>query len=217
MLGGAVIGLQAAEAQRVAAGDRLRQPHRRLAGSDAAAAATDIDLDEHIEHDVVAGGGLGGLADAVEMIDAEPDTGLARELRQPVELGGARDLVADEHVGDAALDQDFGLGDLLDALADRAMGDLAQRDLRALVGLGVGPQPDAMSLRIGRHGDEVALEGVEIEDEGRRVDLGETLAGLRRRVQGHGLWRFPESVVPMGRQLLVRSKTRPAVALAPAP
>ena len=217
MLSGAVIGLQPAEAQRVAARNRFREPHRRLAGRDAAAPAADIDLDEHVEHDIVAGGRLGRLADAVEMIDAEPDLRFPSQFRQPVELGRARDLVADQHVADAAFDQNFRLRDLLAALADGAMGDLAQRDLGALMGLGMGPQPDAVPLRIGGHGDEVALEGVEIEDQGRRVDLGETLAGLGRRVKGHGLSRFPESVAPMGRQVLVRSKTRPAIALVPAP
>ena len=42
-----------------------------------------------------------------------------------------------------------------------------------------------MSLRESRHGDEIALERIEIEHEGRGFDLGEALAGLSRRGKRH--------------------------------
>jgi hypothetical protein len=87
------------------------------------------------------------------------------------------------------------------------MGDLAQGDLGALMRLGVRPQANAMGLRIGRHGDEVAFEGIKVEHQSGRVDLAESLAGLGRRMQGHGLSQSPESVVAIGRQLRVWSKT----------
>lgn len=100
------------------------------------------------------------------MVDAEADPGAAGEPGKAIELGRADDLVGDQHVADAARDQHLRFPDLLAALPDRAMGDLAQRDLGALVRLRVRPEPNAMGLRESRHGDEIALERVEIEHEG---------------------------------------------------
>ena len=181
MLGGAMIGLNAREAQRVGAGDRFREPDGAFAGRDAAAPAADIDLDIDVERDILAGCRLRRLAHAVGVIDAQAHAGAAGQPGQPVELGGARDLVGHQHVADAARDQDFGLRDLLAALPHRPVCDLAQGDLGALMGLRMGPKPDAVRLGEGCHGNEVALEGIEIEDEGRRFDFGEALAGLGRR------------------------------------
>jgi hypothetical protein len=81
------------------------------------------------------------------------------------------DLVADEHVAHAAGDQHLGLADLLHALADRAMRDLLQRDRRRFVRLGMRAHAHTRLFRELRHLGEVALEGVEVDDEGRRVDL----------------------------------------------
>ena len=64
-------------------------------------------------------------------------------------------FVRDQHVGHAAFDQRFGLAHLLAAHADRAERHLAQRDLRALVALGVRAHHDlrlAERLRAGGAG-----------------------------------------------------------------
>ena len=62
-----------------------------------------------------------------------------------------------------------------------AMGDLAQRDLRTFMRFGMRPRTNPVSFAERRHGDEVTLEGVEIEHQCRGIDLGEALARLRRR------------------------------------
>jgi hypothetical protein len=51
------------------------------------------------------------------------------------------------------------------------MGDLPQRDRRRFMGLGMGPQPDAGGTRQAGHLREIALEGIEVDDQRRRVDL----------------------------------------------
>ncbi len=119
------------------------------------------------------------------MVDAEADLRGTGKAGETIQLGRSNDLVGDQNVADAARDQHLGFTDLLAALPDRAMGDLAQRDLRAFMRLCVGPEPDAMGLGEGRHGDEIALERVEVEHEGGGFDLGEALAGLGRRGKRH--------------------------------
>ena len=59
--------------------------------------------------------------------------------------------------------------------------DLLARDDRALVGLGVRPQPHAGRARERRHLLEVALERVEIDDERGRVDVVEPAPDLGGR------------------------------------
>ncbi len=119
------------------------------------------------------------------MVDAEADLRSPGEASETIQFSRSNDLVGHQNVADAACDQHLGFTDLLAALPDRAMGDLAKRDLRALMRFGMGPEPDAMGLGEGRHGDEIALERVEIEHEGGGFDLGEALAGLGRRGKRH--------------------------------
>ena len=83
------------------------------------------------------------------MVDAETDLRRTGKAGETIELGRADDLVGDQHIADAAGHQNFCFAHLLAALPDRAMGDLAQRDLRALMRLGMGPEPDAMGLAEG--------------------------------------------------------------------
>ena len=67
----------------------------------------------------------------------------------------------------------LGLRHLLAAHADRAERDLPRGDVGRLVGLGVRPQAHAGVAREVGHALQIALEGVEIDEEGRRVDLGQ--------------------------------------------
>ncbi len=73
-------------------------------------------------------------------------------------------------------DERLGFVDLLAADADRAARDLRLRDVRALVRLRVRPQRDAGAAHGVRHQVEVALEGVEVDDERGRVDVGGSVA-----------------------------------------
>ena len=98
------------------------------------------------------------------------------------ELLLADDLVGDEHVANAGGDERLGLADLLAADADRAALDLRVRDVRALVRLRVRAQRDAAAAHGVGHQVEVALERVEVDDERRRVDVLDGVAGTGGKV-----------------------------------
>ena len=66
--------------------------------------------------------------------------------------------------------QRLGLGQLGAADPDGTRGELPAGDLDGLVGLGVRPKTDATLGRELRHRRNVRLEGIEIENERRRVD-----------------------------------------------
>ncbi len=119
------------------------------------------------------------------MVDAEADLGAAREPGQPVELGGTDDLVRHQHVADAAIaTRTSASRNLPAALPDRAMGDLpvarsAMRSVRRHAAVSL--MPWAAGARR-RHGDEVPLEGIEIENEELGVSISAgALARLGRR------------------------------------
>ena len=166
VLGAAVVGLEAAEAQAGRFRDLTRQGERGLAGRDAAAPHADLELDIDVE----ARAAGGDLAQVVEIVDADSEMGAAGKRGEARDLRCADDLVADQDVLHAALHQRLGLGHFLAAHADRAGGNLAPGDVGRLVGLGVCPHPDlsgdGLLERL-----EVALEGVEVEDERRSIDF----------------------------------------------
>ena len=108
------------------------------------------------------------------------------ERGEPAQFLPADDLVRDEHVPDPALDHRLGLADLLHAHADGAERDLLQGDDRAFVGLGMRPRPDPGAGDTLGQAAQIALEGVEIDDEGRGVDLVEGHADLGGRAGRHG-------------------------------
>ena len=163
----------------------VSEGERGLPGRDAAAAHADLDLDVHVE----ARPGRGDLPEVFEVVDADAESRALGERGQACDLRRAHDLVAHEDVVHAAFDQRLGFRDLLAAHAHRAGGNLALCDLRAFVGLGVGPHAhpagDGLRQRI-----EVALERVELEDQGRRVDLLDALPDERRRPQSHFGYRI---------------------------
>src|SRR5207302_10595865 len=72
---------------------------------------------------------------------------------------------------------------LLTANADGPACRLQSRDIRTFMRLRMRPQSDA-ARRI-RHPVEIALEGVEIEDERRRLDGNDSVAGLCGQTLGH--------------------------------
>src|SRR5207237_9107562 len=93
----------------------------------------------------------------------------------------ADDLVADEHIVDAAVDERFGLRHLLAARAHGAQRELALGDLRALVRLRMRPHAHLLTLhRVGQRA-QVALEGVELDEERRRIDVLDALPDAGRR------------------------------------
>src|SRR5205823_791739 len=118
------IGLQPGEAEIPSGGDTPRERQRRLARRDAASSHADFDLDVHVELRTAR---LERL-DIVRVVDAYADMRALRELGEARDLLRADDLVADEHICDAAIDERFGFRDFLAANAHGAHRELALGD-----------------------------------------------------------------------------------------
>ena len=99
-----------------------------------------------------------------------------------LDLAPAHDLVAHQHVGHPCPHQRLRLAHLLTAHSHRAEGRLPARDHRALVGLGVRANPHSGGGDVLRHRREIALEGVEIDEQSRRIDVGERHCDFSRWV-----------------------------------
>ena len=165
--------------------DLPRERERRLARLDAAAVAAHVDLDIDRQGDPGLASRLVERADLARIVGAHADAGDMRERGEAPQFLASDDLVRDEHVRDPALDHRLGLADLLHAHADGAERDLLQRDDRAFVGLGMRPRPDTGAGDALGQAAQIALERVEIDDEGGGVDLVEGHADLGRRAGGH--------------------------------
>ena len=176
VLGRALIRLQPGEdeaAARRRMGQDARDQRRRGVGRDAAATVADVDLDENRDRRLRRARRFGQQVDALGGVDGDREPDVPRQLGDARELGRPDDLVGDEDVVEARGRQGFGLARLLDADADRAGADLQPGDRRALVHLGVRAQAHAALAGEGRHRREVALHRVEVDHQGRRVDIGD--------------------------------------------
>ena len=107
------------------------------------------------------------------------DPRLTRERGEAQELRRSNDLVGDEHVGDARLDERRRLVDLLAADADRPARNLRLRDRGRLVRLRVRAQAQSSRGDLARQRVDVALERVEVEDQRGRLDRCDRVAGAR--------------------------------------
>ncbi len=106
------------------------------------------------------------------------------ERPQPRATGGIDpERVGDEHVPEARVGEDLGLGDGGDGYADCAGAGLAGGDLAALVGLDVWPERHAPIACQLRHRLHVPVEHAEIDGEIRRGP-GKRLVGHRTSFHG---------------------------------
>jgi hypothetical protein len=165
--------------------DLPREGERRLARLDAAAVAAHVDLDIDRQRDPGLARRLVERADLARIVGAYADAGDMCERGEAPQFLMSDHLVRDQHVGDPAPNHRLGLADLLHAHADGAERDLFQRDDRAFVGLGVRARPDAGAGDAVGQAAQIALERVEIDDEGGGVDLVEGHADLGGRADGH--------------------------------
>ena len=201
MLRAAVIGLHPGEFEVRRMDDRLRQRDGRRTGSDAAALSADIDLDQDSNDRAGAQSRRTEIGDRDLIVDRNRHPRLPRQRRQPVELAGADDLVRDEHIRYAAEHHRLGFRNLLAAQADRAQRHLLEADHRRFVGLGMRAKAHAgLGDRIG-HADEIALEGIEIDHQRRRVDL-------RHRHARPGGGKLRHEASPEGCATIAASGTR---------
>ena len=116
------------------------------------------------------------------VVDANPNLRLSRQRHEPFDLALTDDLVAYQDIRDTGMHQCFCLADLLAADSHGASGHLLAGDRGALVSLRVRPESRARVRNPAGHGVEVALEGVEVDQQGWGVDIGE------RRSDHGGRW-----------------------------
>ena len=189
MLGAAVIGLQPAEFEVGRVGNPPRERRRVAAGRDPAALHADFELDQGAEFDAGLLGDARRGVDLLGRVETQRDLRLAREPGEAAQLALAHHLVAHQDVGDAAAHQRLGLAHFLHALADRAGRDLPPRDRRAFVGFGMRAHAHARGARDAGHLGDVAVEGVEVDHQRRRLDIGDGGTNRGGR-QVHGFaWR----------------------------
>ena len=151
----------------------LRHRQRRRPGFDAAAILADVDLDEYREPHAEDVRGRIEVVEVGLVIHADHDLGLLRQRREPSDLPGGDDLVGDQDVAHAAEDHRLGLAQCLAADSHGPSGDLVIRDDRALVRLGMGTEPYRVAFERIHHPVEVPLVSIEVDHEGRRLDVGD--------------------------------------------
>ena len=160
------IGLDAAELQVIGGTDAIGDDAGVLDRGAAGALLGDAEIDQHGERPANLAGDGAQLVDPLLAVgDHHQAFGGAQQFAQAGELRGRRERRGDQQVGDARSAQPLRLADRGYAMADRAGGALAARDLGGFVGLGMGPERDAALGAEARHGGEVALECVEVEQE----------------------------------------------------
>jgi hypothetical protein len=175
------VGHDPAQRQAGRPGDVARQVQGRLAGQHAAAPAAGIDLDQDADAGALRGGGLAKLAGGVRAVQRDGHPHALAEIQQAAELLLTDDREGQQHVlerqrhaaGLAAVQQRLDLPDLRQGQADCACFKLHPRDLDGLVGLGVGPQRDAVLAGVVRHRADVLLQHVQVDDEHRCIELGD--------------------------------------------
>ena len=90
---------------------------------------------------------------------------------EALQFGLADDREGHQQVGGLGGQHDFGFGDLGDGQPRGAGGNLPFGDAHRFVGLGVGPQAQAVLARVVRDARQVALEDIEIDHQRRRVNF----------------------------------------------
>ena len=187
VLRGAVIRLQAAKAQSRRIGDAARERCGRLAGRHAATLHPDLDFDEPADFDTKLGRRTRRGVDLLGRVETQRYGCLGRQRGQAAQLLRIDHLVADENIAHATAHERLGLTDLLAALAHGTRGDLLECNRRAFVRFRVRSQPHARRFRERRHAIQVVFEGVEIDDQCRRVDLVDRRTDARGNVVHAGL------------------------------
>ena len=179
-----MIGLQTPKAQAGLGLNGLRQGDGSFAGLDPAAVLAHIDFHQYIHRLIARLSLLQGLRQAAHARFAVHGNGQASalgiqglgQLGHALQLGGCDDFVADEDVGDAAFGQRFGFADFLHAVA-AGPGMLQQmRNERAFVQLGVGAPQHAMLLGKAGHALDIAVHGIQVNNQRRSVYAFDGLA-----------------------------------------
>jgi hypothetical protein len=121
------------------------------------------------------------------VVSADCNPRLLGECDQPGDLAGPHDLVAHQHVRDAAIHHRLRFADLLAADPDRTGRHLAEGDDGTFVGFGVRAQRDRRVGHGFRHTLDVPLKRVEIYEEGGRIHGVKRHSDLGGGVGLHGI------------------------------
>ena len=137
------------------------------------AALADIDLDQHVQLLPRHLCDMAEHADIVRVIGDDRDARLGAGLHQAADLAFADHRRGDQDVVDSGGGHDLGLAQLGAADADGAGGDLAARDLRRFMGLGVGPVGHARFPGHVLHAGDIAGKRVLVDHQDGGVELGD--------------------------------------------
>ena len=118
--------------------------------------------------------GLGQLARHDVVVEDHREAAHALDQRhEPVGLLSAEDVVGQEDVvGDAGVDEHLDLAELLARDADGARVHLHPPDRGDLVRLDVRPIADAVAREMGLNAADVVPHDVEVDGDGRRIEVG---------------------------------------------
>jgi hypothetical protein len=107
------------------------------------------------------------------------------QLRQPLEFLFTDDVVRNQKIFDAGWQQRLGFGHLLTTNADSAGSELEPCNADRFVRFGVRAKAYIGVARMGRHGGNIGIEGVELNHQSRRFNKIGGIARPRRRQRGH--------------------------------
>ena len=165
------IGHQSAKLEARELGDGPPESQRRFWGLDAAALAARVQLDEHRD---LTPRGLRLLRDPARRrfgVHGDDDCRVARETHKPLDLPWPNDVVRYQYILDSGGDHCLGLSELLAGYASGPRSDLHPGDLGDLVALGVHSEVDLMPAACLRQVVDVPLQYVEVERQGRCVQV----------------------------------------------
>ena len=153
-----------------------------------------IDVDDHSSRRC----NPGKIAHRGRGISQHTDSRPRCKRNQTFEFGGAHHLVGDQYVTHPGFNENRGLAHFLAADPHRTERHLPQRDLGCLVTFGVGTQPHTTaSKRIG-HALQIALEGVEVEQQRGRINICQAIARSGSTPGGHRIPWWVDSTTAEG-------------------
>ena len=155
--------------------DGLRQAQQRLARRHPHAAEPDIHFRQHPDLHLRRACGIGKLARGESAIERHRHARAAGHFDEPRQLAVPDHRIRHQQVARSIIrsgaQHDFGLRNLGHRESRRARFQLAAPDARGFVRLGVRAQPQAMFPGILGHAAQIALQDVQIHDQGGRIDF----------------------------------------------
>lgn len=181
----AVIGLESREGEVARACDKPRKPDGLLSRRHAAAARADVDFHEDGHPDAGSPSSSFQQRNVLRAVNAKGNLRYPGQGGKPGKLARIDDLVGHQDVFHTSPSHDLRFRDFLHALANGAAAHLQVRHDGGFVRLRMRTKPGADSCHHARHCVEIEFECVEIEDQGRRFDLGLSHSGLGWRQLMH--------------------------------